>query len=381
MSKMQAVLDDAVRAGDVPFAVAMVGDKNGIKWSGTAGERSPGQATSADTVFRIFSMTKAVGSTAAMLLIDRGKLNPDTPVQDILPEFAKMQVLEGFDGDKPLLRAPKTKATVRHLATHTSGLEYEFWNADMAKYLAVTGHPPILSGLKAALFYPMMTDPGTRWGYGIGIDWLGQVVEKIDGRRIDQFCREEIFTPLGMSDTAFEVSAPMKARLAAVAARGEDGKFAPFDIAPPPNPEFYGMGHSLYSTAPDYMKFLRMYLNRGQLDGKRLLKEASVDWMLADRMNGLTFLKMVTAAPPVTADCDPFPGTRRTHSFGFFRVEEDIPGMRSAGSQAWAGVLNTHFWFDPKKDVAAVIMTQTLPFVEPRFVDTYANFERAVYAA
>jgi methyl acetate hydrolase len=380
MSKLQAVLDDSVRAGNVPFAVAMVGDKNAIKWSGAAGERSPGQAASTDTVFRIFSMTKAVGSTAAMILIDRGKLNPDTPVEDILPEFAKMQVLEGFDGDKPVLRAPKTKATVRHLATHTSGLEYEFWNADMAKYLAVTGHPPILSGLKAALFYPMMTDPGTRWGYGIGIDWLGQVVEKIDGRRIDQFCREEIFEPLGMPDTAFEVSAPMKTRLAAVAARGEDGKFAPFDIAPPPNPEFYGMGHSLYSTAPDYMKFLRMFLNRGELGGKRLLKEASVDWMLADRMNGLTFQKMVTAAPPVTADCDPFPGTRRTHSFGFFRVDEDVPGMRSAGTQSWAGVLNTHFWFDPKKDVAAVIMTQTLPFVEPRFVDTYEKFERGVYA-
>lgn len=381
MSTLQAVLDDAVRAGDVPFAVAMVGNKNGIKWSGAAGERSPGQAASADTVFRIFSMTKAVGSTAAMILIDRGKLNADTAVQDILPEFAKIQVLERFDGDKPVLRAPKRKATVRQLATHTSGLEYEFWNADVGKYLTVTGNPPILSGLKAALFYPMMTDPGTRWGYGIGIDWLGQVVEKIDGRRIDRFCREEIFAPLGMPDTDFEVSAAMKPRLAAIAARGEDGKLVPFDIAPPSHPEVYGMGHSLYSTAPDYMRFLRMFLNRGALDGKRLLKEASVDWMLADRMQGLTFQKMVTAIPPVTADCDPFPGTKRTHSFGFFRVEEDIPGMRSAGAQAWAGVLNTHFWFDPKKDVAATIMTQSLPFVEPRFADTYGKFERAVYAA
>jgi methyl acetate hydrolase len=172
MSKLQAVLDASAQAGDVPFAVAMVGDKNGIKWSGGAGERSPGQAASIDTVFRVFSMTKAVGSTAAMILIDRGKLNPDTPVEDILPEFAKIQVLDRFDGDKPILRAPKTKATVRNLATHTNGLEYEFWNSDVAKYLAVTSHPTILSGLKASLFYPMTTDPGTRWGYGIGIDWL-----------------------------------------------------------------------------------------------------------------------------------------------------------------------------------------------------------------
>jgi CubicO group peptidase (beta-lactamase class C family) len=118
--------------------------------------------------------------------------------------------------------------------------------------LAKTGHPTILSGLKMAMFYPMMTDPGTRWGYGPGIDWLGLMVEKIDGRRIDQFCREEIFEPLGMADTAFEVSDAMAKRLAAVKIRGEDGTFGPFEIAPPSKPEVYGMGHALYSTAPDY---------------------------------------------------------------------------------------------------------------------------------
>ena len=325
-------------------------------------------------------MTKAVGSTAAMMLIDRGRLDAETPVEDILPEFANIRVLDRFDGDTPVMRAPKMKATIRNLATHTSGLEYEFWNDQVTKYLSATGHPTILSGLKSSLFYPMMTDPGTRWGYGIGIDWLGRVVERIDGRRIDKFCRDEIFDPLGMSDTAFEPSDAMRERLASVAARGEDGKLTPFDIAPPANPEVYGMGHALYSTAPDYMRFLRMFLNRGALDGKRLLSELSLEWMLADRMNGLTFRKMMTATPPVTADCDPFPGTRRTHSFGHFRMEEDVPGMRSAGSQSWAGVLNTHYWFDPKKDVAAVILTQSLPFVEPRFMQAYADYERAVYA-
>ena len=184
-----------------------------------------------------------------------------------------------------------------------------------------------------------------------------------------------------MSDTAHEVSAEMGKRLASVSARGEDGPFAPMEIAPPSNPEVYGMGHSLYSTAADYMKFLRMFLNRGALNGNRILSEKAIDWMLADQTNGLAFRKMVTAMPPITADCDPFAGTRRSHSFGFFRNEEDIPGMRSAGSLSWAGVLNTHFWFDPKRDTAAVLMTQSLPFVEPRFVSLYGDFERAVYAS
>ncbi len=274
MSELDRVLSDAVAAEHVPFVVAMTGNAAGVTWSGAAGDRSPGQKADVDTVMRIFSMTKAVGCTAAMILMDRGKLSPDAEVSSILPRFAELQVLDGFDADgKPRMRAPRTQATVRHLATHTSGLAYEFWNEDMPRFMQATGAPSILSGLAKALELPAAVRPGTRWDYGIGIDWLGQVVEKVDGRRIDQFCREEIFEPLGMRDTRFEPEADIAPRLAAVAIRGEDGHFAPFELAPPPNPEVYGMGHCLYSTAPDYMRFLRMYLNKGELDGQRVLSQ------------------------------------------------------------------------------------------------------------
>jgi methyl acetate hydrolase len=141
-------------------------------------------------------MTKSIGSTAAMILIDQGKLDFDTPVQSILPEFADLRVLEGWDGDKPKLRAPKTQCTVRQLATHTSGLEYEFWRAGPGEYMGKTKHPSILAGTKASMFYPMMTDPGTRWGYGPSIDWLGLVVEKVSGIRIDAFLKKTSWTHL-----------------------------------------------------------------------------------------------------------------------------------------------------------------------------------------
>ncbi|MBO9406425.1 beta-lactamase family protein [Shimia sp. R9_1] len=370
------ILKDAVAAQDVPFVVAMSANTDGVTYSGSSGEAAAGRPASEDTVFRIFSATKAIGSVAAMIMIDRGKLSMDTAVADILPDWNKLQVLARWDGDTPVMRAPETTATIRHLATHRSGLEYEFWNPDVGRYLEATGHPSVLSGTKASLSYPLMYDPGDRWGYGPSIDWLGQVVEALDGRRIDQFCREEIFDPLGMNDTAFEPDA-FADRLSEVRARGEDGSFMPFDLAPPPQPEVYGMGHCLYSTAPDYMKFLRMLLNKGALDGQRILTEGAFAEMLEDQMEGKTFQKMVTIAPPVTADVELPEGT--THSFAAVRFEADVPGRRKAGSQSWAGVCNTHYWVDPASDVAGLVFTQSLPFVEAPYLRTYEAFETAVY--
>jgi methyl acetate hydrolase len=378
MSNVQTVLDEAVAARQFPFAVAMTANAEGITFSGAAGEARSGLPAAEDTAFRIFSMTKAIGSLAAMILIDRGRISMDTPVAEVLPAWNDLEVLDGFDGDTPILRAPKTQATLRHLATHTSGMEYEFWNPDVPKYMKLTGHPSILSGLKASMMYPLTTDPGTRWGYGPSIDWLGQVVEAVDGRRIDTFCQEEIFDPLGMVDTAFEPDA-LTDRLGTVSIRGEDGGFAPFELAPPSHPEVYGMGHALYSTAPDYIRFLRMVLNRGQLEGNRILSEAAFDAMTADQMNGLTFQNMHSIAPAVSADVEMPEGT--THSFAFLRIETDIPGMQSAGTLCWAGVCNTHYWIDPSRNLAAVIMTQSLPFLEPGFKTAFEAYQRAVYAA
>ena len=379
MAELDRIIAEAVAKQDAPFLVAMVGNREGIAWSGVAGERSAGQAAGMDTVFRIFSMSKAVGSMAAMILMDRGLLSADASVESILPEFAEVRLLEGFGPDGPRLRAPRTRATVRHLATHTSGLVYEFWNADMPRFMEASKAATVLSGLVSSLDYPLQFEPGTRWDYGIGIDWLGRVVEKVDGRRIDRFCREEIFDPLGMPDTRFEVEPHMAGRLASVSIRGEDGRFANFELAPPSNPEFYGMGHALYSTAPDYMRFLRMVLNQGALDGRRILGEAGIAAMLGNQIGDLPVVGLKSAVPALSADLELFPGHRKSHSMAFMRFEEDIPGMRSAGSQGWAGVLNSHYWFDPTANAIGLLMTQSLPFAEPRFMATYEKFEHATY--
>ncbi len=333
MPDPQASLDAAVARGDVPFAVALAGDAAGTWFEGAAGEAAPGLAAAPDTVLRLFSMTKAVGAVAAMILVERGALDLDAPVASVLPGFADLRVLEGWDGDAPRFRAPRRAATLRQLATHTSGLEYEFWNPEMLRWRQVTKNPSTGSGRLRGLNYPLMADPGTRWGYGTGLDWLGRAVEAVDGRRIDRFCAEEMFGPLEMRDTVFELTPALRARLAAVVAREDDGGLATIEAAPPSRPEFYGMGHALYGTGTDYLRFLRMLLGGGALEGARVLSAASVtravgqpDRRARDRADGErgTGERRFRALPGHSQG--PFPGV---HAGGGRRARN--AGGRSAG--------------------------------------------------
>ena len=383
MTQMQEVLDRAVSAGKVPGLVAMAANADGVVFEGAVGTCGvdTDRALQLDSVHRIFSMTKAIGTAAAVKLVEEGALSLDAPVADILPEFGALQVLEGFDGDTPKMRAPASQATIRHLATHTSGLEYEFWNADVAKYLEVTGHPTILSGLKQSLNYPLCFDPGTSWGYGISIDWLGQVVEAVSGKRIDAYCNEFLFEPLGMSDTLFECTGAHRDRLVTAHAHDEEGNLVPTEMEAPSGPEVYGMGHALFSTAPDYMRFLRMLLGEGEVDGVRIFKPETVAMIRDNHIGSVEMGKMTTVAPPVTADVDFFPGVTKKWGLGFMFNETDIPGMRSAGSQSWAGVFNTHYWWDPAKNIAGIIFMQHIPFADETALGIYGDFERAVYAS
>lgn len=381
---LQTVLDKSVSDNQAPFMVGMTVNAAGVTFTGGAGEAAAGLKAGADTVFRIFSMSKAIGTTAAMILIDRGQLTMDTPVESVLPDFAGVRVLAGYDPTgKAVFEAPRVKATVRHLATHTSGLEYEFWCKDEADYLQRTGGAGVLgaTNLLTALLndYPMITQPGTRWGYGPSIDWLGLVVEKISGQDIMRFLRANLLDPLGMKDTDATVRADMTGRLASVSFRGADAAFSAFPVEPPVTADAWGMGHALYSTPNDYARFLRMVLNKGSLDGQRVLSEAAVEKMLQNQMpNGLTF-QQLDSVSPLSASFNPFPAIAKSHGFGFLRVEGDVPGMRRSGSVAWAGVCNSHYWIDPSSDTAGLFMTQTLPFCEAPYMAAYEAFERAAY--
>jgi methyl acetate hydrolase len=378
MSGLAALLDEAVARGDVPFAVAMVGDRDGVLWEAAAGQASASRAAGPDTVVRLFSMSKAVGALMAMIVMDRGVLTFDTPVVSVLPEFSDIKVLHGIGIDGPAFRAPARPVTLRHLLSHTSGLAYETFDARQFAYQAATGSERLGSGTKSSWFYPLMFDPGDAFTYGIGAEWAGLMVSVADGRSIERFCQEEIFAPLGMLDTAFEPDGRLD-RLAQPKTRRPDGTLADHQLAPPPNPEVYGMGSALYGTTSDYLRLLRLVLGRGELEGVRLISSATAELLFVNQIGELSVPRITSHVPHISEDIDWFPEIRKTWTAGFMRVEKDVPRRRRAGSLSWAGLLNTHFWIDPASGIAAVLVTQLLPFCDRRCLAVLDAFERAVY--
>ncbi len=239
--QFDAILNDGIRQGAAPGAVAIVLDRNGVVWEGAAGERVVGSGIkmTTDTIGSIFSMTKAITGAAAMQLVEQGKLDLDAPAGNVCPWLNEVQVLAGFDDDgQPITRAPKSAVTLRNLLTHTSGFAYEIWNANEARWREVTGTPSLFTLENAALRTPLAFDPGTQWEYGTGIDWTGKMVEQVSGMTLGEYFAANLTGPLGMTDTAFTHSPSMLSRAAGLHARMPDGSLAPMELPAPEDPEF-----------------------------------------------------------------------------------------------------------------------------------------------
>ena len=382
-AKIDAVLRRAVEAGDVPGVVATAATDRGVFYEGAFGQRdiAGGSAMTCDTIFRIASMTKAVTSVAAMQLVEAGKLDLDRPIGGVMPELAAPHVLVGFDvTGKPRLRPARRPITLRHLLTHTAGFGYEMLNSELIRYIHRTDTPSISTGKLASLRLPLLFDPGERWQYGINIDWVGLAVEAASGKTLDVYFREHIFDPLGMTNTEFALAPEQTSRLVRVHKREADGSLEPIVLdSPPANPEFWAGGGGLYSTGRDYLTFLRMVLGQGRFDGARLLRPETVAAMASNQTGDLEAGVMRTAMPERTNDFALFPGMRCHWGLGWMITPQPGPNGRSPGSLTWGGIFNSYYWIDPVKRVAGVIMTQFLPFADPRALALSGAFERAVY--
>jgi CubicO group peptidase (beta-lactamase class C family) len=377
------LLSAAVSSGAVPGVMALAANPGGVIYEGAFGKRglASGAPMTRDTVFRIHSMTKAVTAVAAMQLVEQGKLALDQPAGEVVPQLAAVRVLEGFDRDgKPRLRPARSPITLRRLLTHTSGFVYDLWNADQKRYQDVTGFPPLRSGRLAALEAPLAFEPGDAWEYGIGIDWVGRLVEAVSGEGLELYFRRHIFAPLGMSDTAYRPDAGQIAQLAETHARQPDGGLQ--EIATPlpaSDRQFWGGGGGLFSTGRDYLAFLQMLLQGGRLAGATLLQPETVALMAENHIGALEVPPLKTQDPATSNDVALFPGmVKKWGLIGFINTTA-VPGGRRAGSTAWAGLANTYFWVDPDAKVTGLLLTQILPFADPTVLSLLDGFERAVY--
>ena len=383
LSYIDSMLRAATRAAEVPGVVALAATDSGIVYEGIFGQRRlhEAPAMTRDTVFRIASMVKLITSVAALQLVEQEKLSLDAPVPDIDPALGSPQVLDGFDARGiPQLRAPQRPISLRHLLTHTSGLSYRLWDAKAARY----GKSLDLLAPEErsrAPRTPLMFDPGERWQYGPSIDWVGRIVESISGEPLDAYFRKHILDPLGMNDTAVVVSPQQRLREASVHRRGPNGSLAPQPLERQSERQSFSGGGGIYSSGPDYLTLIRMLLQGGALDGVRILRPDTVALMGQNQIGKIEAGVLKTTTPALSNDVDFFPGISLKWGLGHMINMQPIPDGRSAGSMTWGGLLNTYYWIDPGRRIAAVFMTQVLPFADKRALQIYRQFERGVYAA
>jgi CubicO group peptidase (beta-lactamase class C family) len=377
-----AMLDEklsaAVARGDVPGLVVVAATRDRILYQGVFGKAEVGRERpmTADAIFRIASMTKAVTSVAAMQLYEQGRFALDDPAEKYLPELAHMTVFESFDhatGTYKVRPAEKT-ITIRHLFTHTSGLGYAFTSPIVRDFKPRDGEK-----YEAG---PLLFEPGTQWMYGTSVDWLGRLVEKLSGANLEEYFRDHIFTPLGMSDTFYNVPESKQARLVTVHRRQDGRADAPLAEQPnqPQRPATtFNGGGGLSSTAGDYIRFEQMILNKGTLGGARILSANTVALMSDNHMGKVGVRAVKTAQPDRSMDFTFVDDGRDKWGLGFLLTARHLPGKRSVGSLSWGGINNTYFWIDPARGVAGVVMMQLLPFADTKALAIYDAFERGVY--
>lgn len=375
---LDASLRGAVERKDVPGVVALITNRERVLYRSAFGvaDVSTGRPLAADALFRIASMTKPVTSVALMQLVEQGRLGLDDAAEKYLPELVGLKVFEKFDPATGAyqLRPAAKPPTVRHFLTHTSGLAYPFTSTIWRDFKPKAGETYPFGG-------PLLFDPGERWHYSTSTDVCGKLVEVISGQKLEDYFRQHIFAPLKMDDTSYNVPEAKSPRLVAQQQRAGARMDGDVELQSPQ----LGLtiaspigGGGLASTADDYGRFVRMLLNRGELDGARVLKAETVDLMGQNHI-GAVSVPALKSALPRSADFTFIADGRDKWGLGFLITTDQVPGKRSPGSLSWGGINNTFFWIDPARGIAGVIMMQYLPFADAKALAVYDAFERGTY--
>ncbi|MCW5758777.1 MAG: beta-lactamase family protein [Phenylobacterium sp.] len=365
---VDAALSPYVEKGELAGVVTYALKDGRLVHASAIGKRDleTGAPMQMDTIVRAFSMTKPVTAVAMAILYDEGKWRPEDPLAKVLPELAGLKVFKGMDADgKPILAAPAHQPTIGEVMTHTAGFSYGFnpgYVDDAYRANSPLRAESSAEALGRIATLPLAYEPGTKWQYSISMDVEGLIVERLSGQSLPLFMQSRIFGPLKMVDTGFHVRDDQRARFAAcydaVPGGGmklqDDPQKSPY-LEPP---ALLSGGGGLVGTAADYLRFANMLLNRGELDGARILAPKTVDLMASNHLPGGADLTQVSRSLFSES-------TNAGVGFGLgFAVVFDPPQTLipcSLGEFYWGGAASTAFWVDPVEQVTAVFMTQLLP--------------------
>ncbi|MDA1184779.1 MAG: serine hydrolase [Acidobacteria bacterium] len=373
-AEIDAFLGSAVATGQVPKAVAMVANREGVVYAGAFGKKDVANDIDVqlNSIFNMASMTKPITSVATMMLFEEGAFALDDPVSTYLPDMADRDVVTSIDESAGTFETEPAASdiTIRQLLTHASGLAYAFSNPTMQRLIDV-------SGVDDTLRLPLVSHPGTMWNYSASTAVLGRLVAEVSGMPLDAFLKARIFDPLGMDDTSYSVPAEKTGRVVTIHSL-VDGELVEAPTPDAVESAVRGDG-GLHSTAPNYIRFLRMLLNKGVFEGRRLLSAASVDAMIANQIGSISVDTQRTTNPARSSDF-PIGAGADTFGLGFQITASNAanPDLRAAGSYSWGGIFNTHFWGDPERDIVAVILMQQLPFYSDDAMAVYQGFETEV---
>ena len=357
---MQRHIDEGRTAG----IITLVARRGKVAHFETFGQRDveANRPMTPDTIFRIYSMTKPLTSIAVMMLYETGHFHLNDPIEAFIPPLKDVQVFNGYDAAGIRLEKLARPITILDLLTHTAGLSYGLFDDSPIEAMyrqakVLDAEIDLAEMIERLVKLPLLYQPGTAWRYSVATDVLGRLVEVVSGLRFDQFLQQNILEPLNMVDTAFHVPEDKIERFAALYAGTPSGGFEP---SPPlslgryqPDQKFFSGGGGLVSTAADYLRFCQLLLNRGELDGVRLVSRKTLEFM--------TINHIPPAMLPFYVGSNPLPG------FGFglgFRVLIDVAPSQTLGSvgeYGWGGAASTYFWIDPQEDLLGIFLTQLLP--------------------
>jgi CubicO group peptidase (beta-lactamase class C family) len=319
-----------------------------------------------DHIFRIYSMTKAIASVAAMQLVEQGLLGLDEPLNELMPEMASIPILTE-DGSLYQSDAP---ITLRHLLTHTSGFGYDFTSERLNNFQPESWEYEDK---------PRLFEPGERWHYGTSTDWVGKVIEKVSEQDLETYLRKNITGPLDMNSTWFNVPDELKENIVSWGTRDSTG-FSEYERIPPQPVTSYSAGGGLYSSPRDYLTFLECMLNDGSYGDGQILTPESVELLFTNQLPGNMTMDHNLPDEGLPATVGKFPDETDTFGLAWALENSDDESVRTKGAAYWAGIANSYYTVDREKGVAVAYFTQFLPFNDKESYGLYRLYEEEVYS-